>query len=318
LTVQINAGLPQQIVANNATPSDVPLIISGNADEVIYEPHHTSLIINGRDYISLFADNKVGQSNVTPIQSPISITNILGMAHSSDVITQLAIARGLTPVVTQTTNPLGKYFQTQYSMLNAQITEWDLMTYLARQEGYDIFVIGKNLFFQPKSSTLPYQITIAVPYYTTSSGLPISNVEEITFTRNYRLAKNIIVKVSSWNIKDKAEYNATATLIHTATIPSDTQIYNYVFPNLSQDQCSQKALTILQDISQHEMTVNIRMPADNLLTAHSILAIKDTGTIFDQNYHVKSVMREMDFNSGFIMSIEAKFRTPATTKVTPQ
>ena len=315
LLLQINAGIPAQNNTNVSTTSSLPLIILGYVDEIKYQPHTTSVIISGRDYIAKFMENKIGQSNVTPSATlPIDLETILS-STSSNVVKQLATTRGLTPIVTATTATIGKYFQNQPAMLNSQTTEWDLITFLARQEGFDVFVIGTDLYFQPKSNSSPYQITISVPYYTSTNGLPITNVEEITFTRNYRLAKNIIVTVTSWNVQDKTTYQATATLLHTETVPKDTQVYNYTIPNLTQAQCTQKATNLLQDISQHEMAIMFRMPADNLLKVTSMISVKDTNSIFDQSYYVKNITREMTVGGGFIMTVEAKNQSPYSMNV---
>jgi hypothetical protein len=313
LKVQINGGIPQQVVANNATPSDVPLLVLGSADDLKLDIENTHILISGRDYVAYFQEKKV---KATIYQAPdIDLASIQNLT-SSQVVTQLATTNSLSSQVTNTTTQVGVIFQNNAALLNSLITEWDLIVFLARQENFDTFVIGSTLYFQPRSSTaLPYQITIAVPYYTTTASLPVTNVEQITFTRNYRLAKNIIVNVSSWNINDKVTYNATATLIHKVTLPKDTQTYYFQFANLSQDQCKQKAQALLQEISQHEMTVNIRMPADNLVTPQSSIAVKGTGTIFDQSYYVKNITREMNFNGGFTMNIEANNQTPYSVTI---
>lgn len=313
LMVQINAGIPQQVIANNATPSDVPLLILGNADDLKFDVENTNIIISGRDYVSYFQEKKV---KATIYQAPdIDLGSIQNLT-SSQIVTQLATTNGLTPNISVTFTQVGTIFENNTALLNSLITEWDLIVFLARQEKFDTYVIGNNFYFQPKYlSGIPYQVTIAVPYYTTTASLPITNVEQITFTRNYRLAKNIIVNVSSWNISDKVTYNATATLIHKITLPKDTQTYNFQFANLSQDQCTQKAKALLQEISQHEMTVNLRMPADNLVTPQSSIAVKGTGTIFDQSYFVKNITREMSFNGGFTMNIEANNQTPYSVNV---
>lgn len=298
LTVQINAGDVSQTNPNDATPSDLPMLILGDADEITYDPLRTSVTISGRDYISLFVDNKIKESFLSQT--------------SSQIITQLATARGITPVVTETTTQVGSYFVNQFNLLTSQITEWDLMTFLAREEGFDIYIVGKTLYFEPKSDVTPYAVVLTVPYFTTPGSIPSSNVEEMALTRNLRLAKDIIVNVKSWNPTNKISYNKTATLRHTAgTTSAPAQLYNYVFANLTPDQAQAKADGLLKQISEHEMTINLRMPGDSLVTANSRISISGTNTLLDAIYYVKNVTREMDFDGyGYRMTIEAKTTPP--------
>lgn len=310
LTVQVNAGLPTQTNLNNVTPSDLPIIIIGDADNIMYDPDRTLVTLTGRDYISKFLDNKLNQLNNA---IGAQIQSILSYSKSSDIVSMIATNRGLTPNVTPTTNNIGIYLQTGYSLLNSQITEWDLMTFLAREEGYDIYVIGSNLYFKPKDSSNPYQITLTVPYYTTSGSIPTSNAVKVQLTRNLRLAKDIIVQVTSWNVNDKVTYTKVSTLKHAGSSgQSIPLIYNYRFPNLTADQCLQKSQTLLLEISQHELQLNFEMPASTLLTAHGSVIVKDTNSLYDQIYYVKNIMREMDFGGGFNMHVEAKTTPPYT------
>ena len=306
LTIQINAGVPFQTVSANATPSDLPMLILGDADSISYEPHRTLVTITGRDYVSLFIENKViHDAGIIPFENPTS----------AQIITNLANLRGLEAVVSDTEQgTIGTYLQTAYQLITTQITEWDLMTFIAREENFDLYVIGKKLYFQASQASEPYIITLTTPYYSTAGGISTSNAENITLTRNLRLLKDIIVTVTSWDVKEKINNEATATLVKNAgNVKSPPQTYNYTFPNLTPDQCQQKADSLLKQISAHEMNVTVRMPADQLITANSILQIKNTNTAMDQTYFVKNVTRELDFTGGFIMQIDANNKTPFTT-----
>lgn len=310
LILQINAGIPSQVNANNATPSDVPMLILGDVDEVSYDPKATMITLLGRDYISRFIENKVLQQNGTT-----SFTGLPDGANTSSIIvTKIASNRGLIPIVTATTNPVGKYFQNQYTQLSSQITEWDLMTFLARQENYDIYASGLSLYFQPKTKNNPYNINISTPI----GEIPTSNTEDIIFTRNLRLAKDIKVIVTTYNIANKTSYTATASLKHTAKSTSSTSqpsVYMFTFPNLTTQQCQDKASALLQQISQHEMAINITMPGDSVVTSHSQIVVSGTNTLFDQTYFVKNVTRKMDFINGYTMTIDAKNQSPYTVSV---
>lgn len=299
LVVQINAGNVSQTNPNDVTPSDLPMLIMGDADEIIFNPQNTSVTISGRDYISLFLDNKVKQSFLSQT--------------SSDIVTQFATTRGLKPVVTSTTTQVGNYLKNQFNLLTSQITEWDLMTFLAREEGFDLYVIGKSIYFEPRSTSTPYAIVLTIPYYTTPGSISSSNVEEISLTRNLRLSKDIIVNVQSWNPANKISYSKTATLRHTAgSSSSPAQVYNYIFANLTPEQAQAKATSLLRQISEHEMKLTLKMPADGIVTAHSRISVTGTNTLLDQIYYVKNITREMRFDGGYNMAIEAKTTPPYT------
>ena len=316
LTIQINAGIPVNGLSKSISPSVLPMLILGDADDVLFEPDKTLVTISGRDYISRFLDNKLNQLNNSVGQQVLSNLN---SAISSNVITLICNNRGLVPNVTPTTQPIGTYLQNSPSLLTSQITEWDLMTFLAKQEGFDIFVEGMNLYFQPNQTTTPYKITLTIPYFTSPTSIPTSNAQQIQLTRNMRLAKNVIVQVSSWNVYDKVAYNSTATLLHSAvSVASNASplIYNYRFPNLSKDQCTLKANSLLAAISQHEMQLNVQMPADTSLKVQSPIQVTGTNSAYDQIYYINNIMREMDFSGGFKMSIEAKNTPPVTIQLT--
>ena len=314
ITVQINAGTTTLSNPSATTPSDLTTLILGDADDVSYDVRTQLLTLSGRDYISRFIENKVFQVSST------DTTSFFNSQTASQIVTYIATKRGLTPNVTDTSTQVGTY-DTQYVKISAQITEWDLMVFLAREEGFDIFVSGMNLYFQPSQVTLnatPYKIAVTIPGYSTPGGIVTSSVNDISFARNLRIAKNIIVVVSTYNITNKTSYSSTATLKHSlGSTTSGQEVYPYTFPNLTQDQCTQKANALLHQISQHEMTTTIKMPADGLVTEITTLSITGTNTIFDQLYYVKNVTRRMDFGGGYVMDIEAKNWSPNTMSVAP-
>lgn len=302
LMVQINAGLPLSADGIVSGPSDLPLEIIGLADDVAYDPLKSMITLTGRDYIGRFIETKINQTFLNKV--------------SSDVISLLATQQGLFPNVSSTSTDIGQYFQAQPNFISASSTQWDLMTFLAREEQYDIFVKGSDLYFQPKSTAAPYPIILTTPYYSTAGANITSNAIDIQLSRNLRLAKDIMVTVSTWNVADKKTYKKTATLKHTSGKASSTpNSYSYFYPNLSVNQVQAKAMSLLQQISQHELTLRVTMPADPTITPQSTLIMKNTNTVLDQIYYVNSVTREMDYQTGYLMTVEAKTIPPYNTTV---
>jgi hypothetical protein len=325
VTVQIKAGIVNLTNPNNATASDVPLIVLGDADSITYDPKKATVTISGRDYISRFIENKIAPPIVgTSPAASINLPSIIQTnPTSSFLVSYIATNRQLTPNVATTTNPIGYYLnnpQNLFSMLNNNITEWDLMCYLARQESFDIYIIGTVLYFQPSSDDTPYKINITTPFYSNPGEIPQSNLIDIQLKRNMRLAKNIIVNIYSRDVFNNTTIQSSASLVHSDEAASTGQatVYNYVFPNINQAQANTKAQNLLLDISQHEMNIQFKIPADPNITPHSVIAVVGTNSIYDQNYYVKSVTTEMAANSGFNMTVTAVNHSPNTTTVTGQ
>jgi hypothetical protein len=109
------------------------------------------LQIEGRDLSSRLIENKTQEAFVNQT--------------SSQVATTLAQRRGLTPQVTATTTLVGRYYQQDHvrdslNQFSRTTTEWDLLIYLAQREGFDVFVKGTTLYFQPTTdpSADPYVV----------------------------------------------------------------------------------------------------------------------------------------------------------------
>jgi hypothetical protein len=54
------------------------------------------------------------------------------------------------------------------------------------------------------------------------------------------------------------------------------------------------------------MQVTIEMPGDLTCDVRQTLTLSGTGTIYDQDYEIDGVDFEMSWDSGFLMTIEAK------------
>lgn len=281
-------------------------IIVGQVDDITYEPHNALITLSGRDLTAKFIDNKTTEKfqNLT----------------SSQIATLLAQRRGLTPVVTKTTIKSGKYYEIDHVRMTDQKSEWDLLTYLAHEENFDVFVKGQSLYFQPKASTtaVPYVIDYSLPLF---SGVPVANFVQMELSRNLNLSKDIIVEVRSWNQKQKKGFTKKATATHNkntvlagaAQPVGEAETYSFVYPNLTPEQALQKAQNLLQEFSKHEMKSRIFMPGNNLVMAQSTLKIIGTNTNWDQVYYVDSAIRSMVFEGGYDLRLEVKNHSPVST-----
>lgn len=306
IMVEVLAGFPLITASSNNAFSREGLdsLILGQVDDVTINLAQRIITLSGRDLTSKLIDAKT--------------TEKFQNLSSSQIATTLAVRRGLTPVVTATTVKAGTYYEIDHARLTDSRTEWDLLTYLAHEENFVVFVKGKSLYFQPKPqpTDAPYVIQYSNPE--TGGGSFSANVISIEVGRNLTLAKDVIVYVHSWNPKQKkgftkkaqATHNKNTVLAGAAQPIGDAQTYNYVFPNLTPEQALQKAQNLLKQISEHEMRLTATLPADNLLTCQNILQLKGTHSNFDQIYYPNSVIRRMSMSVGYSMDVEAKNHSP--------
>lgn len=300
--VEILAGFPAD--AENFTASELDSLIYGRVDDVTFNPVSGQIEVSGRDLTSEFIDAKTTEKfqNLT----------------SSQIAEQLAKRHGLTAVVTKTETKTGRYYEIDHARMNDQRSEWDLLTWLAHEEQFMVFVQGKELHFVPKPQPDddPYVLKWDAP--TDDRGFPIFNGKTLNFSRNLTLAKDVIVKVRSWNAKNKKGFTKTAQATHNkntvlkgAAQPiGEAQTYSYTIPGLTPEQALQRAQALLKEITAHEVKLNATLPADNILRLTNVIQVVGTGTAFDQIYYPDSIVRQMGISEGYSMTINAKNHSP--------
>jgi len=297
-TVKIYIGFPND--PSIFTTQDLDLIILGDADEVEVDPLGARVLLSGRDYTSKFID--------------IKTTEKFPGKTSSYIVTQFANTAGLNPVVTPTTTVVGTFYDTQQTLLSRTVTQWDLMTFLAQQENFVLFVQKDNLVFEPRpnDSKNPYILTYQPPTIIQSS--PVFNGMALGITRYMTLAKDVKVTVKSpYNSKTGKAFYVTVTSTHKSRaylhgVPppsSEVQKYSYIIPGLTPEQATQKANQLLRDITLHEVNLTASVPGENTLQKDSLIKLQGTGTSADQFYYVDQVVRYLSVN-GYNMTISAK------------
>ena len=104
------------------------------------------------------------------------------------------------PIVSKTTGTVGRYYQNEHDRLtldqfSSSMTEWDLLVFLARQEGFDVFVEGQMLYFQPSTNVTDIALTLRP-----------SDVLGIRLGRVLTLARGIQVVVKTWNSRQNTAF----------------------------------------------------------------------------------------------------------------
>lgn len=301
LLIEAYAGFPAN--PQNYTKESLENIITAQLDQVEYNPTKGVIRCWGRDLAAQFLDNKTTQTYQNQT--------------ASQVATLLANKRGLKPVITNTRTKIGSYLNNNYSSINRERTEWDLLCALAEKEGFIVYVRGKELHFEPvvkEDSQDFYLINYQSPNSTT--GYHQLNAVDIQFQRNLTLAKDVEVTIRSGGTsgtvtaKVKRSVRGATKFSPRASIIGQTQRYQYDVPGLTKEQALELAQKRALQISKNEKRVRITLPADNLLTINTLIKVQGTNTEYDQVYYPQTIARTMSMSEGYSMIVDAKNHSP--------
>lgn len=300
--VEILAGFPSD--PENYTAAELASLIYGRVDDLTYDPVSTKIEISGRDLTSALIDAKT--------------TEKFQNKKSFEIVAILAARHGLKPVGPATSAYVGSYYEIERARMTDQRSEWDLLTFLAHEERFVVYVKGQELHFEPAptADSEPYVLRWDKP--NTDRGHPVFNGKTLSFSRNLTLAKDVIVTVKSWNAKTKkgftksaqATHNKNTVLAGAAQPTGDAQHYSYTIPGLTPEQALQRAQALLAQITQQEVRLMATLPADNTLQLTKVIQVIGTGTGFDQIYYPDSIIRRMSMGEGYNMQITAKNHSP--------
>lgn len=300
-SVKIYIGFPPD--PNAYSTSDLELFMQGDVDDMQLELGSARVLLSGRDFTSLFIDNKTTQkfSNQT----------------SSQIITMFAQQQGLKTQITPTSTLVGTYYSQQQVLLSNEITQWDLMVFLAQQEDFVLFVQGDTLVFEPRPTDTnvkdPYVIQYVAPSEAMAS--PTINTMSLSLNRSMTLAKDaqVTVRVPYGSKTGKAFFEVAKTSRRTranlSNVPKPSvkvQKYSLTKPGLNQEQALQYAQQRLREITSHEVRLTASAPGDNRLKKDSLIQLVGTDTSFDQYYYADQVTRHLNFTDGYTMDISAK------------
>ena len=301
LFIEIFAGFPSNPAA--PTAAELDSLIYGRVDSIEFDPVYGLLTFTGRDLTAVFIDAKVDADYQN--QTASQIASALASRHT------------LVPVVTATTALVGTYYKREQTRMNANQSEWDLLAWLAREEGFQCFVKGQELHFAPPpdATATPYQIKWNGA--TAASASPNVNAQELTFSRALTVTKGVTVTVRSPSTTKKVpvvqSYPGSPKVVQAGKSSpfGNTQSYFFtVAANRTPVQCAQEAIRRYREIVAHEMRMQARMPGDNLLSTANILRVVGTGTAFDQDYYPQEITRTMSLDEGYTMAVTAKNHSP--------
>jgi phage protein D len=301
-TAAVFASLTQanaEVLVGVAPPGAPPVaalwqsLILGPLDDIAIDvPQHT-VTLRGRDLSALFIDTLTAEtfSNNT----------------ASEIAQTLALRHGLTPAITPTTTPIGRYYQAGQDLSSLYqssrtVTEWDLLATLAAREGFDLYVQNETLFFAP-----PLAATLPELWLWGGSALI-----DLRLDRTLALARDISVTVQSWNSKQATMITQTVRASNevvkaSGTVPSSaaTTAYVLVRPNLTAAQALNLATHTLSDLSRHERVATATMVGDLTLAPRAAVLLVGTETAFDQLYIVDEITRRISARDGFTQTARA-------------
>ena len=306
IEVELLVGFPSSETFDKA---DLTSLLIGNVDDIAIDPIADQVVMSGRDLTSRFIDNKTAEKYKDQTASQIA--------------TLLAFRRQLVPVVTATTVKAGTYYDYDNVGDADDRPEWDLLTYLAQVSNFVVYVKGRELHFEPKpdpTKTPPYVLRWEAGNGGNAS--PRFNATTLAMNRNLTVAKDIIVTVRSWNVKQNRMFVKTA---NRSRVKSGTkaasksylppQKYVFTITNKTAEETQQYANQMLAEISQHEMNINAQIPGDPALNPRVVIKLEGTGTAFDQLYYPASVLHQIDVSEGYRTTVRAKNTSPESTVV---
>lgn len=300
LTLQAGFADETSLVSNWVT------LLVGDCDTIDLEMGTGLVCARGRDLTALLIDRRITQTYQNQTSSQIALS--------------LANEVGLTPNIATTTNLMGLYSRTDHSMtaLNqfSEIkTQWDMLVYLAGQEGFDVWVEGETLNFQP-----PLQNPTIVNMNYQQGLMPQFGGTDLAFHRTMTLAKDVEVHVRSWDARHKKGFSVNLrgsikTNAGGVVKLGPPQTYIFLRPDLTRAQAQRFAQDKLKEISRHERTVEIKMPGDLTTNTRDMVKITGTQTAFDQRYYIDTLTRKFSLKSGFIQILTLKNNSPQAASV---
>lgn len=256
--------------------SDLTRIMYGYMDtaELNFSDQKESVLLSGRNMIAPFIDNKTTEKYQNMTSSAIAI--------------MLAQRRGLQYSVTPTYELTGKYYNGDNTSLNKDASEWDLLTFLAEQEGFELRVKDNTLYFGPFSTV--------VGAVTSSAPLPYTwgqNIVSLTLSKSPHASKDIIVEVHSYNSAKKQHIVAKSVKAYKQ---SNLQSYTerYFYPGLTQDQAQKKADSLRDQLSRLESVGTLSVSGNEQLTVDNQIQLYGVGLELSQNYFIRKAVHRFD------------------------
>ena len=303
--IPISIGVGYVNSALDQTWSTFPTqFLAGSVDMVDFDWKQKKITITGRDGTSAFIDHKIDADMG-------AFTNMT----SSQIIAQLATSRGFTVnQITSTSTLAGTYFGDSNAMMMQDRTEWDVMTFLAQQEGFIVAMIGNGIYFGPSANGTPWSVNFTdVALGSTSS----ANVMSLKTKHNLTLARGVEVTVQTFSQNDGVTHSSSATGTPKGMkISGNPAQFFLSVPKGTPAMILSEVNKRLAQFISHERPIEIECPGDETLTILQPIQVTGTGTAWDTSYPIDTIERTMNLQDGFRMAVRAKTGSPQTVTIT--
>ncbi|HEY0123856.1 MAG TPA: hypothetical protein VGC14_19250 [Rhizobium sp.] len=266
-------------------------LISGMIDTALLDPVRRTIAVEGRDLSASLIDAYRQQDFVNQT--------------ASEVVSTIALYHGLIPVVAATSGNVGRYYGDGYTRLSlGQFSrlrsDWDLVVQLARENGCDVFVQGRSLFFQ--SATDLDQLPVH---------LSLRELKTIRFEQTLTMSADASAKVQSWDSQNVTSYSSDTVDMGTGTVAAEpagaagSQPFLFSAANFTSQQVTDSAGRYLAELSRLKIIMRAEMPWDLRLSPRGIILIDETNSSLDTLYRVDSIERHYSTSSGSSQIIRA-------------
>jgi phage protein D len=290
-TAEIWSAVPLSIEVQIGLNGEWKSFILGDADSIEIDPIRQDIQLAGRDLTARFLTSQTQQTfeNQT----------------SSEIVSTIVSRHRLVPQVTATSALVGRYFGTSRTRTamyqNARATnDWDLLVWLAEIEGFDIWVDGSTLYFQPPATANP-TLTVCP-----------SDCLELNLHRSLDIAAGVSIQVKSWDCQTQQSVSQT---LSSANSSSSNITLVIVRPNLPTADATLMAQQALAQMTSHERVVSFVVPGDLTSAPRMTIQLANTGTDFDGTYQISEIERCFSLRGGFVQHVRARSVgwTPSST-----
>lgn len=269
-------GVRVSIAAALADEAWTPLL-TGQVDSLSWDAGYRVLDVEGRDLSAVLMETQAGET--------------FANQTASEIVETVAGRNGLAADVTATGTPVGRYYQGQHDRMTlgqyarAQ-TEWDLLAWLAGQEGFELGMVGERLSFGPRDGI--------------ETAVAAGDCSAVSVQQQIGLSRPLRVTVRSWGTRTAKAVEAQAEAEGAGPVWAQ----GIVRPNLTADEAERLAKRTVADLQRHAWTGQLSMPGELALTARSRIGLSGAGAGWDRAFNVVGLDRHVDVRRGFTQHLE--------------
>lgn len=247
-------------------------LITGMADTIHIDPIRGVVGVEGRDLSAAMIDSYSQKDFVNQT--------------ASEIVSAIAAFHNLQAVVVPTSEIIGRYYGDGYTRLSlGQFSrvqsDWDFVVQLARQNHFDVYVVGRSLYFQPSRSSVGTPVLISA-----------QDVEGSRIERNLCFHGAVGVKVQSWNSQNMTAYdgNSQATPLDPAANGAGLP-FLFTGSNFTAQQVTNSAGQYASELSRLGTTLHLDMPWDPSLSPRMTIFFDAADALYGMTYRIESIDR---------------------------